>query len=154
MATRINPCFGCKLSVGCEIRDEWSSKISRLGFRSVTFDCDKLQKELRLGRRIMVSTPHGALKATITGYGRAEYSCIVDPGQIGEEETLEGVDANIVRFRRTRHARTIVRFLDEPDAVLCSNGNPFTASGICDTRDDECRCMNDAYNEMLFGFGK
>lgn len=156
---RINPCHACPLRNGCDNREALRKKASGTGARCISYDCDKLDKELRIGRRIMIETviltptdnPYYAddvydrsrrnVKATISarsGYYR--FACVVDPGEITEEDVAEGIDVNKIRFRKTMRHTRIVRFLDEPDTKMSVCGNVMR-DGDCDRQDGgDCNC--------------
>jgi hypothetical protein len=156
---RLNPCHACPLRKGCENLDQLKKKASGTGARSISYDCAKLDKEMRIGRRILIETViltptdnpyYGGdvydrsrrnVKATITarsGYYR--FACIVDPGQITEEDVAEGVDTNKIRFRKTMRHTRIMGFMDEPDAEISMCGN-VKRDGKCERQDGrECDC--------------
>jgi len=158
MSVRINPCFGCPLSKGCEQKSDYKRRVSGLGLRSATFRCAKLSEALSAGTRIEIAAPvrdytqsdgvefeiiRALVPATIIASKGHEFACIVDREPLlramrnrGDLET----DVDKVRFRKyMRHAR-IVRFLDEPKAKLCAYGNPILADGRHDVREGQCDC--------------
>lgn len=161
MSVRINPCFGCPLSKGCEQKSDYKRRVSGLGLRSATFRCAKLSEVLSAGTRVEIAAPirdytrheddfgfqfeiiHAWVPATITASKGHEFACIIDREPLlmamrnrGDLET----DVDKVRFRKyMRHAR-IVRFLDEPKAKLCAYGNPILADGRHDVREGQCDC--------------
>lgn len=157
MAVRINPCYGCPISAGCELRDEWRHKVMGLGLRSVWFECPKLEDAIRPGRRVVIRHPvydgdaeggpeyvkHIEVKATITTIRTPGHSfaCVLDPGQITKEDLFDNTKATAheIRWRKTQAHRRIQKFLDEPDMPVCSNGN-VTRDGVCETRDLNARC--------------
>ena len=170
MSVRINPCFGCPLSKGCEQKSDYKRRVSGLGLRSATFRCAKLSESLSAGTRIEIAAPvrdyteRGSrgfgdygfefeiirvwVPATIVASKNHEFACIVDREPLlramrnhGDVET----DVDKVRFRKyMRHAR-IVRFLDEPKAKLCAHGNPILADGRHDVREGQCDCSTLSY---------
>jgi hypothetical protein len=163
---RINPCHACPLRNGCEEKKAIQAKASGTGARSISYDCDKLEKELRIGRRILIenvilspgdyemeySRSWFKVKATITGRsGYYRFACVVDPGQITEEMTVEGIDINKIRFRRTMRHTRIVGFLDEPDAILCACGN-VQIDGLCDTPGGLKKCDCCLHEGMVQSF--
>lgn len=85
------------------------------------------------------------VKATITAIGPGHaFACVVDPGQITEEDLIgepsTGVDG--VRFWRKRRHSRIAKFLNEPDDKPCKFGN-LRRNGKCDYRTDkasQCGC--------------
>lgn len=158
MAVRINPCFRCPLSVGCELKAQWSAKLRGLGLRSANFKCDRLLAEMRVGRRIEISTPvaegtefgesisRERVKATITAVKPdATFACTVDPND-ARELTIE----DKFRFRRSRPRFRIERFLDEPDGVVCGFG-VCVRDGKCDHHPerDSCWCENQREHERM-----
>ncbi len=163
MSVRINPCFGCPLSKGCEQKSDYKRRVSGLGLRSATFRCAKLSEALSAGTRIEIAAPvrdytqsdgvefeiiRALVPATIIASKGHEFACIVDREPLlramrnrGDLET----DVDKVRFRKyMRHAR-IVRFLDEPKAKLCDYGNPILADGRHDVREGQCDCSALSY---------
>ena len=141
MGVRLNPCFGCPLSEGCELRAEWRKRVSGLGLRSATFDCPHLTKAIRPGRRVEIMAPFAVwtdghydgpqmdivkrpVAATITIAASGHYFvCTIDPRDDMETK---------FRFRRKmRHSR-IRRFLDEPDERLCPALSHVVRDGKCD----------------------
>lgn len=141
MGVRLNPCFGCPLQEGCDLRPEWRKRVSGLGLRSATFDCPRLAKQLRPGRRIEIAVPFekwtdghfdgpqleifkAPVSATITYVCRSHhFVCTVDP---------HPDIADKYRFRRRlRHSR-IKRFLEEPDARICPALSHVVREGRCD----------------------
>lgn len=157
MTVRLNPCFGCPIKVGCDLRAAWSAKISGLGLRSVWFNCDRLAAELRVGRRIIVAAPvsdgygydssvvRKNVNATITAVDKGHrFACVIDPGQITDEELIhEGADIDKIRFWKYRHHWRIAGLLDEPDCSVCKFGN-LKRDGKCDFRADKAdRCACD-----------
>lgn len=166
MSVRINPCFGCPLSKGCEQKFDYKRRVSGLGLRSATFKCAKLSEALSAGTRIEIAAPvrdytqsdgdfgfefkiiRAWVPATIVASKGHEFACIVDREPLlramrnrGDVET----DVDKVRFRKyMRHAR-IVRFLDEPKAKLCAYGNPILADGRHDVREGQCDCSALSY---------
>lgn len=163
MAVRINPCFGCPLRVGCDLRADYAKRVRGLDLRSATFNCEKLYVSLAAGTRIEIAAPvrdyrvtptsddHGFefeitrfnVPATITGGKLYQFTCVVDREPLkaamekcGDFET----DVDRVRFRKTMKHSRIVRFLDEPKRPRCDFGNPITPEGKCDVRDGVCDC--------------
>jgi len=166
--TRINPCHGCPLREGCDLRETFRERTRLLGdvARSVTFRCKKLADALRPGRRVLVPTPRPkegpyswggdpdiqiesvAVPATITGSHDNTFSCVIDEGNVFGRWSYEagGQQAPDERFRfrkSMRHTR-VVRFLDEPDRRLCEMGKRvMKADGTCDKPDDwPCYCKD------------
>jgi hypothetical protein len=155
---RINPCHACPLRNGCENREVLRKKASGTGARCISYDCDKLGKELRAGRRIMIETiiltptdnhwydgwdrSYRNVKATITAHsGYYRFACVIDPGQITEDDIAENADLNKIRFRKTMRHTRIVQFLDEPDAEMSICGN-VKRNGKCERQDGkECDCL-------------
>jgi hypothetical protein len=157
---RIAPCHGCPVGKGCERREELRAKVRGIGARSVTFRCDKLDAELRPGRRIMISTPRMwdrgnrhetdfrvegvAVPATIVASHDGEFSCVIDRGHVhgglgadGEPEPPK----DRYRFRRLMRASRIIRFLDEPNREVCKQGRVLLPDRTCDRPEDEtCYC--------------
>ena len=137
--TQIHPCRGCPLRDGCERRDELRAKIKGIGARSVTFDCQKLRREMHKGRRIVIKAPFQEwnrdneyrivkrpVRATILFASGVSFVAAIDP--------FAGVEDRY-RFRRYQPHHRIVRFLDEPDAPFCANGNILSEDGGCDRRE-------------------
>lgn len=152
MSTRIYPCFRCPLRIGCEQHAEFKRRAKDVGARSIAFDCSRLGGELRPGRRVVIRQPfqrpyqqhdgsydgeysieHREVSATVTSIARRGYrfAAVVDPGS-GEFENEK------FRFRRKQPHFRVVRFLDEPDAELCTQGN-VRRGGKCDAL-NECTC--------------
>lgn len=158
MGVYIKPCHGCPLGKECDLRADYRNRVANLGLRSATFDCPRLAAELRLGRRIEISTvvgigvdqygeEYGAIRscvpATITSVYRTSFACVIDKGAISEspDDHADGLrNIAAVRFRRYQPHTRILRFLDEPDAPSCANGR-IMRDGICDrSSDDACYC--------------
>jgi len=154
----LKPCTGCPLRNGCEQRDEFRKRVSGLGLRSATFNCERLAKAIQAGTRILVSHPirvetggsyegpeyriiRADFSATITNSDRDKFSCVIDRDALVEAiddqggEDSEKVDT--YRFRKKMLARRVVRFLDEPKRHICGCGNPVLPSGECDKRSNE-----------------
>ncbi len=122
---------------------------------SIRFSCPKLASEVRIGRRIAINVPRTGenrwgepsrvgskqVSATITSaHADHSFSCIVDLGQIGEDDVYDGIDPNKIRFRRIQKHHRIARFLDEPDNnAFCRLGS-LIRDGKCDTMDGVCSC--------------
>lgn len=126
----IKPCHRCPLKDGCEQREVFRTKARGTGALSIAFKCQRLEKELRVGRRIIIKHPflgdderYGEyeqkihqlqVKASIQTVHKTKFTALIDEGQNVTE-----------KFRRRRtmgHAR-IVNFLDEPDAPTTNIGN-------------------------------
>jgi len=169
MGTCINPCRGCPLRDGCALRAEWRQKVCGLGLRNAWFVCPTLAKEIRPGRRIQVTIPvmgigydyrggehecfggRKMVRATITTADARNhtFACVVDPGQISEEEQFSNSKTiDEIRFLKRRHHWRIVQFLDEPDLPLCKLGNVLR-DGKCDTSDGSCSCREWAAADEL-----
>lgn len=160
MPVRLNPCFGCPLRSGCELRDEWRRKVSGLGLRSATFRCPKLSAEIRPGRRIEIEVPYVAeiwrhsedevrermgrksVRATITiAMDDGRFCCTVDPGQIDEDIVPDGTDINRIRFRKPLRPQRIRCLLAGPDWPVCKTGARVKDGDSCDRPPDEpCHC--------------
>jgi hypothetical protein len=151
MGVRVNPCFACPLRTGCEHRNELRAKALGIGAVSVNFRCERLAKELRPGRRVMVpaiSVVEGryydeerkssiAVPATITGAVKGyQFVCVIDPGALPEH--IDGRDMELYRFRKPMRHTRIIRFLDEPDAQVCKNGRVMRGE-TCDRGPDNER---------------
>lgn len=163
MAVYLKPCTGCPLRHGCEQREDFRRRVRGLGLRSATFNCEKLAGALQLGTRVVIRHPiaveydtgygsfgeykivHVEVPATITGNGRAEFSCVVDrDALLASTRERDGDDSkiDIYRFRKTMPARRIVRFLNEPRRRLCTQcGNAKLPNGTCDGRREQA-CEN------------
>lgn len=161
---RINPCHGCPAREGCERISEMKDITRRLGAVSVKFTCDRLDHEMRIGRRIMTDVPriraHPAslepeevyskvsVPATITGRGGYyEFTCTTDPGTAKprpfRDEDREQVERR--RFLKWRKHTRITRFLDEPDRKVCESGRVLLPGGACDGHPDgRCWCKEAA----------
>jgi hypothetical protein len=169
MAVRINPCHGCIIREGCELRAAWREKLSGLGLRSARFNCPKLASEVRVGRRITVLAPvsdydtseYGTsasrqeVKATITAVNKNhDFACVVDPGQLTEDDIYdEHSDVDKIRFWKFRKPTRIHKLLDEPDVKICENGN-IRRNGVCDYRKDkqnQCACDYMAFMNRQYG---
>ena len=148
---RINPCFCCPLRVGCPDKAAWKAKASATGFRSVTFDCARLTAELRPGRNIEIEIPRfederyysedsceiimgrKLVRATIVSAYGSKFSCVVEPGQISEDEICPTIrDKDKIRFRKSRRHTTIKRFLTGPDATIRQGCGHIVRDGRCD----------------------
>jgi hypothetical protein len=163
MAVCIKPCRGCPLREGCVQRDNFRARArATQGAVSVTFRCDLLAEALRPGRRVVIRTPtreavysydggeydgvhHKEVKATIAASRLGTFACVVDHGEIDDEEIFESVrDQSLIRFRKRMLHSRIIRFLDEPDWPVCGHGRVM-AGGGCDRPDGtECYCEQDA----------
>lgn len=156
MAVRLNPCFGCPLRQGCELRDEWRAKVNGLGLSSATFKCPRLSDAIRPGRRITVELPRivavgnyeleeearrGSVEATATvlGFDGLHFTCVLDPDQAAFDEAPPVHDPDKARFLKRRRYSRIKRFLDEPDLRLCPGGNVLR-NDHCDTSIGRCNC--------------
>lgn len=154
--TVIHPCRLCPLRNGCDLREQYRRRVRGLGAASVRFSCPKLAAEIRGGRRIAINVPRTGenrwgepsrvsskqVYATITSaHADHSFGCIVDPGQIDEDDVYDGVDPNKIRFRRIQKHHRIVRFLDEPDGAFCGLG-ALMRDGKCDTMDGGCTCRD------------
>lgn len=156
MAVYLKPCTGCPLREGCEQRNDFRKRVSGLGLRSATFNCQRLKAALAPGTRIVVKHPiavevdsyygdteifYEDLPATITSSHVDEFSCVIDRNALLQAiEDLEGEGADKVdtyRFRKTLKARRIIRFLDEPRRGFCSCGRVKSADGSCERRPTE-----------------
>jgi len=165
MAVRINPCFGCPLRDGCELKREYSQKVRGLGLRSATFNCPILLSKMVRGARIVVTMPEigptmygdsevqcgrREVRATIHTVNGLHFACVVDRADVlamkDDEVLAESADPERIRFRKTmRHSR-IVRFLDEPLRRVCEFGNVVDDGG-CHLRPGEgavCHCKEAA----------
>ncbi len=171
MSVRINPCHGCFLrhagNAECDAtRAKIVKSVANIGLRSATFDCAVLASFVKIGARIVIWQPsfgpsdwgdeYGGyvekkkVSATITSANSGgRFACVVDKGQIDEDELSAAVrDKNMVRFRKTMRHTRIVRFLDEPPRKICEFGNVIGDDGKCDCASGECACGRD------FGKGK
>jgi hypothetical protein len=151
--THVFPCAGCPLRDGCDQRQEFAQRAKASGAGSISLRCSILKDAVRPGRRVQIMTPEieydrygevvirkAAVSATITTIGtKYQFASVVDPGQLLPDDGEERRHRGNVRFRRRQPHYRIVRFLDEPDAVLCSNGN-VQRDGVCDTYDGTCFC--------------
>lgn len=160
MSVRINPCHGCPIRKGCDLKTDFSRKVAGLGLRSATFNCARLAERLAPGTRIVVTMPvfgpteygdaevvcsrHEVPATIVTSKGNA-FACIVDleAVKVMEEDGYlsETADPNKIRFRKTMKHTRIVRFLNEDKREMCMFGNPMLPSGKCDTRDNACSCV-------------
>lgn len=146
MAVRINPCFRCPARHGCEKREELRQRVQGLGLVSARFRCDRLQAELRLGRRIVIKHPFMSgnpddydqhlvweeVLATIWMVDSAYRIAVVVDAESGAEDKF--------RFRKYMSHMRIVRFADEPDREMCKSGR-IKRGDACDRRpDDICMC--------------
>jgi len=158
MSVYLKPCTGCPLREGCEQRNEFRRRVSGLGLRSATFNCDRLKDAIAPGTRVLVSHPiavdaggtwyngpeiriiRADLPATITNSDRDKFSCVIDRDSLLEAIEDHGGDgaenADTYRFRKTMGARRIIRFLDEPRRRICGCGNAVLPSGDCDRKPD------------------
>lgn len=163
---RINPCHGCPLREGCEQREEFRQRTRGLGARSVRFRCDKLERALYPGRRIMIGTPRmvgewepdlrvqsTAVPATITGFHDDKFTCVIDPGHVRGQIDGDGCEAppeDKYRFRKYMRAQRIIHFLDEPDMPICEYGRVLR-NGVCDFPKGDARtygCTCKQFAEM------
>ena len=158
MAVRINPCHGCPLRTGCNLRLDFAQRVRGLGLRSAMFDCDRLSKTLAVGTRIVVTMPtfsydardnevvcgRREVKATIHASHLNTFACVIDKSDmddmVEDGEISENVDPNKIRWRKSmRHSR-IIRFLDEPRWTTCVSGNLVSPDGVCQVRHNNCDC--------------
>lgn len=170
MSTRIIPCFGCPLRVGCLQRDEFRAKARRLGAISVRFRCPILAARITPGTRIEIMAPFPRVEhmswepeivvgkrpvaATITCAYINDHSflCVIDPGQgvgMAPDGDPDKDKTRLRRFRKRMRAQRIVAFLDETPAELCGAGNPIR-NGKCDTGNGYCQCPTfDSYTDKI-----
>ena len=152
--THIYPCHSCPLREGCQQREEFRQRAREARCTSIRFRCAILAGELRPGRRIVVKggvfdgwddLDWLDVKATVTRVIGCKFNCTVDPYQI------DGVDdgGEPHRFRRTRPHSRIVRFLDEPDAQVCSKGC-VVRDGFCD-RGESFMTLDNDFDEIKDG---
>lgn len=158
MGVYIKPCRGCPARQGCDLRDEFRRRVSGLGLRSASFRCARLSSVVRLGRRILVSTmrlknysnyepdyrlERVAVPATIVGYHDAKFSCVVDKGSIYGDVDEDVPVKDIWRFRKKKPVSQIIKFLDEPDREICTNGRVLIGPRNCDRPEGEpCYCLS------------
>jgi hypothetical protein len=144
---RINPCHGCPLGKDCDLRAGWRKRAAGSGFRSVSFECEKLSAEMRIGRNIEIETPiflgcngyyeyrFGSRSVRATSIGTATghwFTCVIEPNQLSADDVFPGTSHNKIRFRKKlRHTR-IKRFLLGPDAEIGECGH-IQRDGKCDT---------------------
>ena len=170
MAVRINPCFGCPLRRGCDLKAEFSKRVAGLGLRSATFNCPTLSAKLAKGARIVVTMPEmGAteygdadvqcgrreVNATIHNVTGFMFACVVDKtdiqAMVDDGVVAESANPDRIRFRkRMRHSR-IVRFLDEPRRQVCEFGN-VVMDGGCDQPPGDgvaCHCKEAMSRTMV-----
>ena len=166
MAVRIFPCHGCPLRSGCHQRTELSSQVSGFGLGSAAFRCMWIEAELRRGLRVVMRHPytlygsvtsedyeitHLEVPATIHSV-RPHYrpSVIVDldaPRPDADRIVLSDDELNKRRFRRAMPHTRIIRFLDEPDKLVCASGRILLPTGECDRLDwpdnvGPCECQD------------
>lgn len=169
MAVRINPCFGCPLRHGCELKGEFSKRVRGLGLRSATFDCPALSAKLAKGSRVVVTMPEMGtteygdtyvqcgrreVNATIHNVSGFMFACVVDKADVqamvDDGVVAESADPDRIRFRkRMRHSR-VVRFIDEPKRQICEFGNVVGRDG-CDQRPENevaCHCKEAISHKM------
>lgn len=154
MSVHIRPCNGCPLREGCEQRDDFRKRMAGVDAVSVRFRCAKLKEAMRPGRRIEILAVVGidrsnwegealrrVVPATITASDGERFACVIDPEHVSSDpgDHADNVNLAKVRFRKTQRHSRIRRFLDEPNARLCENGNVQRTTG-CDNS-DHCFCM-------------
>lgn len=168
MGVYLKPCTGCPLRAGCDQVETFRKRVSGLGLRSATFNCERLEKAIAPGTRVLVPHPikvdtgggYGAteydflridLPATILSADRDKFSCVIDrDALLAAIEDHGGEDAETVdtyRFRKTMPARRIARFLDEPKRKICFCGKSVLPDGQCDKRPNE-GCMKAELSEV------
>jgi len=153
---RINPCHGCPLKKDCNLYVEFRQRAAGIGARSVTFRCQRVVEKIPPGTRITMSMPwmdensgpygedylkRSAMEATVLSVtDDAKFNAVMDKSELIEDDRF--------RFRKRKHVRAIIKFLDEPPATICKNGNVVMLNGtVCDTREsDGCLC---AYEKNL-----
>lgn len=159
MSVHIKPCHGCPLGKGCQLRNEFRSKVRGLGLRSASFACPILDEKLRPGTRIEIAIPvfgpdsygdgyHFAgrhnVKATILGSHNGSFSCVVDPEhqEFMVDNGAEIRNPDLIRFRKTQKHTRIVRWLDEPMREKCECGALKLPDGTCDNPNrDQWACQ-------------
>lgn len=159
MSVHIKPCHGCPLRTGCQLRNEFRSKVHGLGLRSASFACPILDEKLQPGTRIEIGVPifgpdqydesyhftgRHKVKATILSSKNGSFSCVVDPEH--QEFMVEnGGDIRnpgLIRFRKTQKHHRIIRWLDEPKRERCEVGSIKLPDGTCDVPNGEqCACQ-------------
>lgn len=180
MSVRINPCHGCPVRrSGCDLVNEFKSRVSGLGLRSATFRCDTLKRAIAPGTRIEISQPYIdynnsrngyhdygytieriAVPATIHHSDGVSFTCVVDKAafdKIDEKygnQVEDGDDRDKFRFRKTMKASNIIRFLPEPRRKICDFGNVLDEDGSCDQRGDtdEYSCCRKMSSSLLREF--
>lgn len=163
---RIKPCHGCPFREGCELRDEFRARARGVGASSITFRCGRLADLLRPGSRVVITAPvigttYGydekehevcvdrlQVKATVTKLdGQGRFACVVDPGQLIDEEGEPVADK--YRFRKLAPVSRIKRLLDEPAFPICEGGN-VVRDDKCDTRESgDCWCPRSQQGEKF-----
>jgi hypothetical protein len=152
MAVHIKPCHGCSFRDGCDLVSGFRSSVRSVpGLRSATFNCPRLETELRPGRRVLVCVVVGidedsfdsiydTVKATITSHKDGRVALTIDAGQLDDYVQSESVgNKQLLRFRKAKHMRIIEQFLDEPDAKISDCGN-IIINGRCDMSVDAGDC--------------
>lgn len=155
MGVYIKPCRGCPLQGGCELKETFRKRAMGIGARTVAFNCPRLAKEVRVGRRIRIIQPVATenplddretviwrvkVKATIASV-RPDYSFssvidvdemerITSSGEVVKGEwTPEVIEQR--RFRKMQKHSRIMEFLDEQDARTCGKGELVGPDGYC-----------------------
>lgn len=157
MAVHLKPCHGCPIpeKVGdkrcLEKRAEMRAKVSGLGLTSAKFKCDILAEYFSPGTRLTINTPillcggyhddgyrtsHVEVKATVLGFYRDRFQCVVDRSEMvraqEHDESDNSKDPAAYMYRKPLLPSRVIRFLDEPKGDLCAGGNVVVADGKCD----------------------
>lgn len=144
---RINPCHGCRFKSGCGIYEGFRKSAAGTGARSITFRCERVQKMLPPGTRVMLPMAYRdedgngwgpqvvrtTMPATVLRtYDDARFHAVMDKDELIEEDRF--------RWRKKMHIRRIAGILDDPPVAICKNGNP-QIEGECQFRQDgSCFC--------------
>lgn len=127
--THIVPCWRCPLRKGCAKREEVGARVKGLGLLKVEFECGRIADELRPGRRIVITRADRVkVRRGEYRYQKVEVSATIIKGHtaLGELKFWSVVDPGLTedqyRWRKPLPHHRIVRFLDEPDANICSCG--------------------------------
>lgn len=150
MSVRINPCHGCPIGKGCELRKEFKARVAGLELRSATFNCAIIESQIGPGTRVYITHPfvdvdegdvsHVRVPATIISRNGTKFSCVIDP----DDFVAAGgspADADKYRFRKSMRHTRILGFVSEPRRQICEFGNQVLPNGKHDARYGECSCV-------------
>lgn len=148
---RINPCHGCPLKKECDLHLDFRQRAKGVGARTVSFRCGRIVEMIPPGTRITMSMSwldedgggwgpvirQGAMKATVlTIEDDATFAAVMDRD--------EDISDDKFRFRKKKHVRNIIEFLDEPPATICKRGNVMLDENTCDHSNDQpCWCAEE-----------